>query len=242
MEVDRLTQAVVFLPGLLCDAQLWRPQVDGLAGQIRPWIAGLGRDDTMAGMARRVLAEAPFGRFALCGLSMGGYVALEIMRQAPQRIERLALLDTQAVSETPEARERRVALIALAERGEFPQVIERLLPLEIHAPRLADDRLVAVIRSMASNTGLEAYLRQQRAIMQRPDSIPTLAEIACPTLVLCGEHDQLTPRARHVEMADAIRGAALVVLRECGHMSTLERPEETNRALAGWLGTGVPAG
>jgi len=233
---------VVFLPGLLCDAQLWEPQVDGLRGRIRPWVADLGRDDTMADMARRVLAEAPFERFALCGLSMGGYVALEVMRQAPERVERLALLDTQAVSETPEARERRLALIALAERGKFPQVIERLLPLELYAPRLADAALVGVIKSMARNVGQEAYLRQQRAIMIRPDSTATLRWIACPTLILCGEHDQLTPRARHEEMAAAVPGATLVVLAECGHMSTLERPAETNRALAGWLGTDVPAG
>ncbi|MGH8686114.1 MAG: alpha/beta fold hydrolase [Burkholderiales bacterium] len=242
MEVDRLIEPVVFLPGLLCDAQLWQPQVDGLGGGIRPWIADLGQDDSMAGMARRVLAEAPFERFSLCGLSMGGYVALEIMRHAPQRIERLALLDTQAVSETAEARKRRISLIALAENGSFPKVIERLLPLELFPPRLADARLVGIIKSMARNVGLEAYLRQQRAILQRPDSVPTLAGIDCPTLVLCGEHDQLAPRARHDEMAAAIAGAALVVLPECGHMSTLEKPEETNRALAGWLRTDVPAG
>jgi len=229
-------QPVVFLPGLLCDAQLWQPQVEGLAERMQPWVADLTRDDTMAGMARRVLAEAPFAKFALAGLSMGGYVAMEVMRQAPSRVERLALLDTQARAEAPEARERRLALIALAHQGRFPTVIERLLPLELHAPHLGDARLVGIIKSMARNVGMDGYLRQQNAIIHRADSRQTLADIACPTLVLCGEHDQLTPRERHDEMAALIKGAALVVLPECGHMATLEKPEETTRALQAWLG------
>lgn len=231
-----MTRPVVFLPGLLCDAQLWQPQVEGLAARIEPWVADLTRDDTMAGMARRVLAEAPFEKFALAGLSMGGYVAQEMMRQAPGRVERLALLDTQARGDTPEARERRLALIELAHQGRFPTVIERLLPLELHAPHLGDARLVGVIKSMARNVGQEGYLRQQNAIMHRTDSRELLKQVGCPTLVLCGEHDQLTPRDRHDEMAALIKGATLVVLPECGHMSTLEKPLETNRALQAWLG------
>jgi pimeloyl-ACP methyl ester carboxylesterase len=235
VEVDRLMHRVAFLPGLLCDAQLWRPQIEGLADRVEPWVADLTRDDSIAAMARRVLAEAPFERFALCGLSMGGYVALELMRQAPQRVERLALLDTQAIAETPEARERRLALIALAQGGNFPTVIERLLPLELYAPHLEDAGLVAVIKSMARHVGEQAYLRQQLAILQRPDSTSSLPHIACPTLVLCGEHDQLTPRARHEEMAARIPGAALDVVPACGHMSTLEKPLDVNRALGAWL-------
>jgi pimeloyl-ACP methyl ester carboxylesterase len=231
-----MKQPVVFLPGLLCDAQLWRPQVEGLAARIEPWVADLTRDDTMSGMARRVLAEAPFEKFALAGLSMGGYVAMEVMRQASGRVERLALLDTQARAETPEARERRLALIALAHQGKFPTVIERLLPLELHKPHLTDARLVGIIKSMARNVGMEGYLRQQSAIMQRADSRESLAKVGCPTLVLCGEHDQLTPRDRHDEMAALIRHSTLVVLPECGHMSTLEKPLEANRALQAWLG------
>jgi pimeloyl-ACP methyl ester carboxylesterase len=230
-----MTQPVVLLPGLLCDAQLWQPQLDGLAPQIQPWIADLTRDDTMAAMARRVLAEAPFEKFALAGLSMGGYVAMEVMRQAPDRVARLALLDTQARAEAPEARERRLALIALAHQGKFPTVIERLLPLELHAPHLADARLVGIIKSMARNVGMDGYLRQQNAIMHRADSRESLKSVRCPALVLCGEHDQLTPRDRHDEMAALIPGAALVVLPECGHMSTLEKPLEVNRALQAWL-------
>jgi pimeloyl-ACP methyl ester carboxylesterase len=233
---------VVFLPGLLCDTQLWQPQVVGLGPSIEPWVANLMRDDSIAGMAQRALAEAPFPKFALAGLSMGGYVAQEVMRQAPERVERLALLDTQARPETPEARERRLALMALAEKGEFMGVTDRLLPLLVHASRLSDAPLVGLIRDMAMNVGKEAFLRQQKAIMERPDSRDSLWKIRCPTLVLCGESDMLTPRDRHEEIAAAIRGSTLAVLPGCGHMTTLEKPIEVNRALSAWLTVGGQAG
>ena len=158
----------------------------GLGPSIEPWVADLTHDDTIAGMAKRALAEAPFPKFALAGLSMGGFVAMEIMRQSPERIERLALLDTQARPETAEARERRLALMALAEKGEFMGVSERLLPLLVHGSRLADAPLVELIKDMAKNVGKDAFLRQQKAIMERPDSRDTLWRIRCPTLVLCG--------------------------------------------------------
>jgi pimeloyl-ACP methyl ester carboxylesterase len=232
---------VVFLPGLLCDAQLWTPQIVGLGPSIEPWVADLARDDTIAGMAKRALAEAPFPKFALVGLSMGGYVAQQIMRQAPERIERLALLDTQARPETPEARERRLALMALAEKGDLMGVTDRLLPLLVHGSRLADAPLVELIKDMAMNVGKDAFLRQQKAIMERPDSRDTLWKIRCPALVLCGEHDLLTPRDRHEEISAAIRGSTLVVLPGCGHLSPLEKPLEVNRALGAWLTVGGQA-
>jgi pimeloyl-ACP methyl ester carboxylesterase len=233
---------VVFLPGLLCDAQLWHPQIVGLGPSIEPWVADLTRDDSIAGMAERALAEAPGPEFALAGLSMGGYVAMEIMRQAPERIERLALLDTQARPETPDATERRFALMALAEKGGFTGVADRLMPLLVHSSRLTDVPLVDLIKDMAKNVGRDAFLRQQQAIMERPDSRDTLWKIRCPTLVLCGEHDLLTPRDRHEEISAAIRGSTLVVLPGCGHLSTLEKPLEVNRALSAWLTVGGQAG
>ncbi len=233
---------LVLLPGLLLDGRLWRPQIEGLAGRIAPWVADLTRDDTIAGMARRVLAEAPFERFALCALSMGGYVAFEIMRQAPQRVERLALLDTQAIPETDEARERRATQIRLVEGGKLALVVERLLPLELYAPQFEDASLRELRKTMALDVGKEAFLRQVQAIMQRPDSRGTLPRIACPTMVLCGEHDQLTPPARHEEMAAAIRDSIYVKVPGCGHLSTLEKPEEVNRALGAWLDRPSQAG
>lgn len=225
---------LVLLPGLLLDARLWRPQIEGLGELAAPWVADLTRDDTIAGMARRVLADAPAGRFALCGLSMGGYVAMEIMRQAPERVERLALLDTQAIPETPEATERRFAQMRLAKEGKLALVVEQLHPLELYGPQLADARLRELRMAIALQVGTDAFLRQIAAIMGRPDSRGSLAAIACPTLVLCGEHDLLTPPARHEEMAAAIRGSTLVKVPACGHLSTLEKPLEVNRALSAW--------
>jgi len=235
VEGDRVKTPVVFLPGLLCDAQLWQPQVVGLGPSIAPWVANLMRDDSIAGMAQRALSEAPFPKFALAGLSMGGIVAMEIMRRAPERVERLALLDTQARPEAPEARERRLELMALAEQGEFASASDRMLRLFIHSARLDDAPLVELVRDMAKNVGKEAFLRQQNALMARPDSRDTLWKIRCPTLVLCGEDDPLTPRDRHEEIAAAIKGSTLAVLPGCGHLSTLEKPLEVNRALAAWL-------
>lgn len=236
MQGDRLKQPVVFLPGLLLDRRLWQPQIEGLGGRIEPWVADLTLDDTMAGMARRVLAEAPHERFALCGLSMGGYVALELMRQAPGRVERLALLDTQAIPETAEARERRLAQMRLAEGGKLALVVDRLLTLELYGAQQQDAQLRDLRKTMALSVGKDAFLRQARAIMGRADSRGTLPGIACPTLVLCGEHDLLTPPARHEEIAAAIREATLVKVPGCGHLSTLEKPFEVNRALGAWLG------
>ncbi|MHB8667594.1 MAG: alpha/beta fold hydrolase [Burkholderiales bacterium] len=227
--------SLVLVPGLLCDAQLWRPQVEHLADIADVWIADHTRSDTMAGVARDVLADAPFERFALAGLSMGGYIALEIMRQAPQRVARLALLDTVAGAELPEQTLRRMKFIALAGRGEFAQVTEILLPLLIHPSRLEQRALTGVVRAMAQNTGAEAFVRQEKAIISRSDSRGLLAAIDCPTLVLCGRQDALTPMARHEEIAAGIRGARLEVIDDCGHLSTLEKPAEVNAALRRWL-------
>ena len=227
--------ALVLIPGLLCDAQLWRSQAENLSDIADIWIADHTRSDTMAGVARDVLADAPFPEFALAGLSMGGYIAFEIMRQSAYRVSRLALLDTAANAESPGQTQMRMELIALAGRGEFSQVTEILLPLLIHPSRLGERALTDVVRSMAKNTGKAAFVRQQKAIMSRPDSLGLLPTIGCPTLVLCGRQDERTPPARHEEMAAAIKGASLEVIEECGHLSTLERPAEVNAALRRWL-------
>ena len=226
---------LVLVPGLLCDAQLWRAQVEQLSDVAETWVPDHTRSPTMAGVTRDVLADAPFESFALAGLSMGGYISLEIMRQAPQRVRKLALLDTAARGESPEQTERRKALIELAERGKFPGVIDLLMPSLVHPSRLADTALVDAIKQMAKNVGKDAFVRQQRAIMSRAESRPLLATINCPTLALCGRQDQLTPLDRHEEMAAGIRGAKLEVLEDCGHMSTMEKPDQVNRALRQWL-------
>ncbi len=226
---------LVLVPGLLCDAQLWRAQVEDLSDVADMWVADHTRSDTMAGVARDVLRDAPFENFALAGLSMGGYIALEIMRQAPQRVLKLALLDTAARGETPEQSERRNGFIELAERGKFLGVTEALLPLLVHPSRLADRPLTDAIKLMAKNVGKEAFVRQQRAIMSRAESRALLASIKCPTLVLCGRQDQLTPVEVSEEIAAGIIGARLEVIEHCGHLATMECPAEVNRAMRDWL-------
>jgi len=225
---------LVLLPGLLCDRALWRAQIDDLADLVAPCVADLSHDDSMTGMARRVLAEAP-PRFALAGLSMGGYVAQEIMHQAPERVSRLALLDTSARADTDEQIARRRGLIELAEKGEFKGVTPRLLPLFLHPTRLDDEPLVAAVMAMTERVGKDAFLRQQRAIMGRPDGRSSLPAIKCPTLVLCGRQDQLTPLDLHEEIAALVRGSHLDIVEECGHLATMERPWEVSVLLRQWL-------
>ncbi len=221
---------------MLCDAALWAPQVGDLSELRRAWIADLTRHDAIAEMAAAVLREAPTERFALAGLSMGGYVAQEIMRQAPRRVERLALLDTRARPDELDETRRRQALMELAQReGGFAPVTNRMLPLLVHPARVKDEPLVRTIREMAERVGLAAYLRQQTAIIGRPDFRPLLSSIRCPTLVLCGREDALTPLVFHQEIAAAIPEAQLKVVEACGHLSTLERPAEVNAALRAWL-------
>ena len=183
-------------------------------------------------MAARVLAGAP-SRFALAGISLGGYVALEIMRRAPERVTRLALLDTTArpeeeasVAGNPAARDAGAA--GLGQVG-------LLTTLLVHPKRLADRRLATILGAMAERVGRKAFLRQQRASRSRPDSRADLAAIACPTLLICGRQDPLAPPALHEEMAAAIPGAKLHIVEECGHLPPLEQPEEVTEALRRWL-------
>lgn len=229
-----MKRPLVLVPGLLCTKRLWAAQLDALADIAEITVATHDKDDAIAAIARRTLAEAP-ERFALAGLSMGGYVAFEMWRQAPHRIERLALLDTRMGLDGPEETRRRRDLLALVERGEFTGVHERMMPLFIHPGRLGDDALVDAIRQMALEIGREGFVRQTRAILGRADCRPTCPTITVPTLVLCGRDDRLTPLSMHEEMAALIPGARLAVIERCGHLSTMERPEAVNRELRCWL-------
>ncbi len=231
-----MSEHLLLLPGLLCDAALWQPQTAELSDSMQPWIADFTQDDSIAAMAARVLREAPAERFAVAGLSMGGYVAMELLRQARERVTRLALLDTRARLDTLEETARRLELIRLAqtERG-FTPITRRMLPLLIHPSRLEDIALVDIVRGMAEHVGIDSYVRQQQAVMSRPDPRETLRAITCPTLVLCGREDAITPLPMSIEMAELIPGAQLAVIEECGHLSTLEKPREVNAALRAWL-------
>lgn len=225
---------LALLPGLLCDDALWQNQMSDLADLADCQVADFTSQDSVVDMAQSVLAAMP-ARFALAALSMGGYVALEIMRQAPERVLRLALLNTKARPDTQDQTARRKALLSLAEKGRFRGVTPRLMPMLIHKDRTADGDLTAVITAMAERIGKTAFLRQQVAIMSRPDSRPTLVSIRCPTLVLCGRQDALTPVDCHMEMAAGITDARLEVVEDCGHLAPLERPEAVNNALRRWL-------
>ena len=227
-------QPLVLVPGLLCTADLWQPQLDAFGDIADISVADHTLHDTIAAVAAGILADAP-DRFALAGLSMGGYVSLEIMRQAPERVTRLALLDTSARADTSEQVQRRTDFIKLSEMGKFRGVTEALLPILIHETRLDDEALVATIYRMAQDIGQVGFVRQQRAIMSRSDNRGLLGGISCPALVLCGRQDRLTPLDLHEEMAAGIAGAELVVLEDCGHLSTLERPDQVNAVMRDWL-------
>jgi pimeloyl-ACP methyl ester carboxylesterase len=225
---------LILLPGLLCDRALWQHQLDHLGDVAAMSVPDLSGDDTVAAMAARVLAAAP-PRFALAGLSMGGYVAHAIMRAAPERVERLALLDTSARADTAEQLARRRGLIELAEKGRFRGVTPRLLPMFVHPSRLEDKPLTLGIMAMAGRIGKDGFLREQKAIMGRPDSRPQLSGYRCPTLVMVGRSDALTPIEVNAEMASLIPGARLVIVEDCGHMTPMEQPVATTALLRFWL-------
>jgi pimeloyl-ACP methyl ester carboxylesterase len=224
----------VLVPGLNCSARLYAEQIPALWRFGPVTVADHTRDDTLAAIARRILAAAP-PRFALAGLSMGGYISFEIMRQAPERVAKLALLDTGARAETPEQTKARLPRIELAKRGRVAKVADVQFPVLVHESRYGDEALRRLVRTMGEETGAEAFLRQQTAVMARPDSRPGLAAIACPTLVLVGDGDALTPPALAREIAAGIRGSRLVVIPECAHLSTIERPEAVTKALVDWM-------
>lgn len=227
-------QPLILMPGLLCDASLWQHQIETLNELADITVADLTQDDTVSAMAERVLADAP-DQFALAGLSMGGYLAQEVMRQAPERVTKLALLDTSFYPDTPEQSAYRRGLIELSAKGEFKGVTSRLLPMLIHESRFEDEELTGTIFNMAESVGKDAYLRQQHAIMTRPDGSDDLANITCPTLILCGREDALTPLRVHEKMADRIPNAHLVVVEDCGHLAPLERPRTVSAVMRYWL-------
>lgn len=225
---------LLLVPGLLCTSTLWRDQIAAFEGSFSIQVAEHHLDNNLPGIARRILDKAP-ETFSLAGLSMGGYIAFEIWRQAPERVERMALLDTRATKDTPEETQRRKDLLALADKGRFTGISERLMPLFIHQDRLRDTALTDAIVQMAADTGKDGFIRQTRALMARPDERPLCKTIKVPTLVLCGRQDALTPVAMHEEMAQLIPNSELAIIEDCGHLSTMETPDEVNTALKAWL-------
>jgi pimeloyl-ACP methyl ester carboxylesterase len=229
-----MTINLVLIPGLLCDATLWAHQTEHLADIADCMVADITGAESVDELADMVLANAP-DRFVLAGLSMGGYVAHAIMRRAPERVCRLALIDTSARPDAPDQLVRRGQLIDMSKYGKFRGVTDRLLPILVHEARLPETELINKIKKMAEHIGPEAFTRQQHAIMGRPDSRPNLTQYAVQTLVMCGRQDALTPIEHSSEMAAAIPGSRLAVIEDCGHLSTMERPQAATALMRQWL-------
>jgi len=225
---------ILLIPGLVSSPRIYAPVLPALWRFGPVTVANHIRDDNMALIARRILAEAP-PRFALAGHSMGGYIAFEIMRQAPERVARLALINTQARPDTPEATARRRGMMAHATAGEYRAVLDELFPGFVHPSRREDASLRQLVYDMGDDVGVEAFVRQQTAMISRPDSRPMLAGIKCPTLVLSGDEDNTIPNSLSVEMANNIHNAKLVILPDCGHLPQPEQPKATADALVEWL-------
>jgi pimeloyl-ACP methyl ester carboxylesterase len=225
---------ILLVPGLACSPRIFAPVVPALWRFGPVTVANHIRNDNMGAIARKILAEAP-PRFALAGHSMGGYIAFEIMRQAPERVAKLALMNTQARPDTPEASERRRGQIARAKAGEYRAILDELFAGFVHPSRRDDSGLRQLVNDMGDDVGPEAFVRQLTAIMSRPDSRPSLAWIKCPTLVLSSDEDKTVPNSLSTEMADGIPGAKLTVIPDCGHLTPLEQPQATAEALVEWL-------
>ena len=227
-------QPLILLPGLLCDDELWKHQRDNLAHSADITVADLSPYDSMAMMAQSVLATAP-PVFSLAGLSMGGFVAFEIVRMCPERVATLILLGTSARPDTKEQTLRRKQLSEMGMMGKFGRVLQILLPWVVHRKRLNDNMLVESFLKMANRIGPERFARNQRAIINRSDNLANLSDIHCPTLIVCGREDKITPLELHEEMARGIKNSRLAVIEECGHLSTMEQPRAVTDVLRDWL-------
>jgi pimeloyl-ACP methyl ester carboxylesterase len=222
------------VPGLLCSPRLYADQIPPLWRLGPVTIADHTRDDSVGAMARRILSSAP-PQFALVGLSMGGYISFEILRQAPQRVTKLVLLDTTSRPDLREQSEARRAQIELARSGRLREVCDAAFPRLVHPKHRSDHRIRQVMQRMADEVGVEGFAHQQAANIARPDSHPDLGAIHCPTLVLVGDSDELTPPERAAEIVNGIADARLVVVPESGHSTPLEQPAFVTRELVEFL-------
>ncbi|GGK37717.1 alpha/beta fold hydrolase [Salinarimonas ramus] len=226
---------LLLVPGMMCDARLFAPQIAAFSARRGVQVATTAHGETVEALAAAILADAP-PLFALAGLSMGGIVAMEIVRRAPGRVAGLALLDTNPMAETPETAARREPQIERVRAGNLAGVVrEELAPLYVEPDAPAAQAIRELCVAMAQALGPATFERQSRALQRRPDQRETLRGVRVPTLVLCGAQDRLCPLDRHTLMAELVPDAELVVLQGTGHLPTIEAPEATNAALDGWL-------
>jgi pimeloyl-ACP methyl ester carboxylesterase len=230
------SEPIVFVPGLLCTGDLFADQVAALSPRHTCIVADHTTADSLPDIARAILAAAP-PTFAVAGLSMGGYIAFEMLRQAPERITRLALLDSNARADRPDQIKTRHVLIGAARTVGVRAVQGMLLRLLIHKDHVANRDLTERVLLMADGIGVNAFIRQQLAILGRPDNRPFLAEIKCPTVIIVGEQDALTPVKVAEEMHAGIAGSTLAVIPNCGHLATMEAPDAVTAILRTWLAT-----
>ena len=237
---------LLLVPGLLCSPRLYSPQVAALRNVaeivVPNWRkAPLSIFDTWDQTARWVLDQMPAGQFALAGLSLGGMIAVEIMQIAAERVTRLALFDTGMRSQNATEQAVRRARIRLANEGHFEMVLGLQMSRFLPAYRLTDKALIDEVMAMCTETGVEIYKRQEELAAVRVDRRPDLPRIKCPTIVVCGRDDVATPLAFSEEIATAIKGSELIVIEQCGHLVTMEKPEETNAILRKWLAPMSPS-
>ena len=224
----------VLLPGLACDAELWREQIGALALH-RPRVGDPHRRAASLAEMAAVLLAAHEGELVLVGASMGGRIALEAALQAPHRVRGLALLGSTARADTDELRALRREAVLRIEAGEMEMLIEANTWFVFHRSAWDDEPLLERYRTMVRRAGVAQLVQQNRAMMAAPDLRATIAALRCPTLVVCGEGDGVTPPECSREIAAAIPGARLELLADCGHMLTMEKPAPLNRLLAQWL-------
>jgi pimeloyl-ACP methyl ester carboxylesterase len=227
---------LVLLPGMMCDERLFEPQIEALGDIAEIWVGHIGAAASVEKIAAGVLEEVPFRRFALCGLSMGGIVAMQILAQAPDQVTHLALLDTNHLPEIPERQRLRGPQIERVRQGRLREVlIEEMKPNYLADAHQADAALLERVLDMGLQLGQDAFERQSLALRDRPDATAVLRRFSGPALVLCGEEDKLCPPERHRAIADLIPGSTLVVVPGAGHLTTLEAPTSVNAALRAWL-------
>ena len=227
-------EPLLLIPGLGATREVFKQQIAALSGRANCIVPRHGRFADLRMEAGAILSEAP-PKFALLGHSMGGYVALEIMRRAPERVTRLALIDTRASADTEDERTRREELIKLAEEEGLDSVHKALWPRLVHSSKLYDARLEGIVRGMLEQTGVDGFIRQQTAILSRINYWGALGGIHVPTAIVVGEQDAITPPNASKAMQAAIAGADLTIVPRCGHMAPLEQVFPVNGALERWL-------
>ena len=229
-----MTEPLVLLPGMMCDARLFGPQIKHFGKTRAIHLPPIGGHENVENIAAEVLASAP-GRFALAGLSMGGIIAMEVVRRAPDRVTRLALMDTNPQAETPQVAANREPQIVRVMAGLLPDVIRDEMKPNYLAPGPRRQEVLDIVMDMALDQGEGVFLRQSRALQRRPDQQATLRKLKVPTLILCGEHDTLCPIKRHEFMAELIETAELKIIPDAGHLPTLEQPDVVIDAMETWL-------